>query len=264
MIAKAARFLALVPTRPTEAVDRLLAATQARWELRSEKRIAYKSCSALEACELISRSLGVDLLQWSREPASIEIESLVRKKWGEIQSYAPFRTAHNGDICLARTCYSLVRAIRPAVVVETGVCYGVTSSFVLQALHCNGAGSLHSIDLPPLESRADDFVGCLIPENLRSRWTLHRGTARRLLPSVLRETGPIDLFVHDSLHTYENMKMEFQLAWESLRPGGILIADDIQANAAFQELSNDRDAEASAVFAEEEKNVLCGVVIKRP
>ncbi len=263
MIAKAARFLALVPTRPTEAVDRFLAATQARWELRPEKHISYRSCGAREAFELISGSLAVDLFQFLHEPDLAEIENSVREKWNEIQPYAPLRTAHNGDISLARTCYCLVRAFRPAIVVETGVCYGVTSSFVLQGLHVNGLGALHSIDLPPLESRADEFVGGLIPSALRQRWTLHRGSSRRLLPSVLRDAGPIDCFIHDSLHTHENMKMEFRLAWASLRPGGILIADDIQGNTAFRDLSNAKDAALSAVFAEEEKKVLCGLLVKR-
>ena len=264
MIAKAARFLALVPVRPAEAVDRLLAATQARWELRSQQHIAYNSCATLEAFDRVGASLTVNLFQFLQEPALAEIESAVGEKWNHIRSYAPFRTAHNGDISLARACYCFVRALRPAVAVETGVCYGVTSSFVLQAMHYNAVGSLHSIDLPPLENRADDFVGGLIPVNLRRRWTLHRGSSRRLLPSLLRHAGPIDLFIHDSLHTRENMKMEFRLAWEYLRPGGILIADDIQGNATFRDLSNADDAGVSAVFAEEEKKVLCGLVVKRP
>jgi predicted O-methyltransferase YrrM len=123
-------------------------------------------------------------------------------------------------------------------------------------------GHLHSIDLPPLHSRADDFVGRFIPTGLRHRWTLHRGTSRRLLPPVLREIEPIDLFIHDSLHTKRNMQMEFDLAWKALRPGGVLIADDVQDNRAFECLSRTVQPALSLVFAEEGKNVLCGLMVK--
>src|SRR5260370_30423521 len=104
-------------------------------------------------------------------------------------SDAPFKSVHNGDFNLGRLCYATVRIKRPTVVVETGVCYGVTSSFILKALQVNGTGRLFSIDLPPLGDNADDFVGRLIPSELRSGWQLHRGSSRQVLPQVLSCVG---------------------------------------------------------------------------
>jgi predicted O-methyltransferase YrrM len=46
----------------------------------------------------------------------------------------------------------------------------------------------------------------------------------------------VDLFVHDSLHTYRNMRREFELVWPRLRTGGVILADDVERNRAFGEL----------------------------
>jgi len=44
--------------------------------------------------------------------------------------------------------YALVRLVQPTLVVETGVCDGFSSRFLLLAMQRNGQGTLHSIDLP--------------------------------------------------------------------------------------------------------------------
>ena len=44
--------------------------------------------------------------------------------------------------------YRLLRELQPRVAVETGVCNGVSTAFLLLALEDNGEGALHSIDLP--------------------------------------------------------------------------------------------------------------------
>jgi predicted O-methyltransferase YrrM len=175
---------------------------------------------------------------------------------------APFGVFHNGDTLLAQLCYGVVRAMRPKTVAETGVCYGVTSAHLLAALGGNGEGHLYSIDLPPLGKNNDDYVGWLVPDELRKRWTLRRGTSRRLLRPMLKELGNIDLFVHDSLHTYNNMKMEFESVWPHLPPGGVLIADDIEGNAAFQEVTRRGDVAFHAAVRELGKDSLAGILIK--
>jgi predicted O-methyltransferase YrrM len=174
---------------------------------------------------------------------------------------APFKAIHSADVALARCCYAACRALKPDVVVETGVAYGVTSAFLLQALNENGQGRLASIDLPPLGPNADQFAGIAVPMRLRGRWRLHRGVTKRLLPGLLDETGPVDLFVHDSLHTYRNMRWEFETVWPHLGDGGMVIADDVQGNPAFKELRN-HSLSSWHVFQEADKSSLFGVAIK--
>jgi predicted O-methyltransferase YrrM len=263
MIAKALKFAALVPKRPTEALDRLSAVVQSRREAHDSHPVKYDPCGFRDALLALGRAIKTDLLGFLAEPQLSDIESAIEANWMTLSLNGPFQAAHNADAGLGRLCYCLTRAIRPMNVVETGVCYGVTSSFALQALDCNSKGHLHSIDLPPLRDDADRFVGRLIPGSLRDRWSLHRGSSRRLLAPLLKSIGTIDMFIHDSLHTYRNMKMEMSLAWKVMRPGGVLIADDVQGNRAFQELTESVAPTCSIVLAEQSKSALCGVLVKR-
>ena len=191
--------------------------------------------------------------------------SLVEKKVAHgisaLPSQAPFPLFHNGDFGLARLCYLLVRVTQPSTVVETGVCYGVTSAFLLQALRVNGAGCLHSIDLPPLAKTGDEFVGTLVPEDLRPGWRLHRGRSVDLLPDLARALRQIDFFLHDSLHTYRNMSQEFETVTPFLAPQAIVVADDVQGNSAFVDWVSRSRTAYSAVLREHSKPTLLGLAM---
>ena len=163
----------------------------------------------------------------------------------------PFPIAHNAAPSLARLCYVLCRALRPAVVLETGVAYGVSSSFITKALALNGHGELHSVDRAPVRPGVESYIGALVPDELRSRWTLHRGTSRRLLPRLLPELEGLALFVHDSQHTYRNVSWELRTVMPHLtRPAAVLV-DDVAANRAFEDWVERSRPAVSAVVAEE-------------
>ncbi len=57
-------------------------------------------------------------------------------------------------------------------------------------------------------------------------------------PKLLTESGEVDLFIHDSEHTYQNMMFEFHTVWPYLRKGGLLLSDDIDWNQAFKEFAD--------------------------
>lgn len=134
--------------------------------------------------------------------------------------------------------YATVRAVCPDIVVETGIANGVSSAHLLLALHKNGRGTLHSIEvgdstyLPPGHE-----PGWIVPDWLRSRWQVHIGDSKQLLPELLRDLQSIDLFAHDSLHTYDHMMFEFEQAYPHVRPGGVLVADDALWNESFRDFS---------------------------
>jgi predicted O-methyltransferase YrrM len=111
-------------------------------------------------------------------------------------------------------------------VVETGVCYGVSSSYILEALDQNGAGELYSIDLgnTPGEPPNDFFV----PPRLKRRWHLILDDAKQALPRLLAQLGKIDLFHHDSLHTYDHMTWEYEAALPHLSRRGVLSSHDVR------------------------------------
>ena len=59
------------------------------------------------------------------------------------------------------------------------------------------------------------------------------GPSQSILPGLLKELPPLDIFIHDSLHTYSHMMLEFETVFPHLRPGGFLLADDAMWNNAF-------------------------------
>jgi predicted O-methyltransferase YrrM len=259
---KALRLLSLLLRHPAEFYDRLAAIIAVRLESTGDKRPVYRIADMDSAIRALETYAGPPWSFWFSEPALADVGERVREEQARIPSDAPFGAFHNGDLVLSRFCYGVTRVLRPKVVIETGVCYGVTSAHVLQALYLNKQGYLHSIDLPPLGKNADAYVGRFVPADLRSRWILHRGTSRRLLPFILKQVPSVDLFIHDSLHTYGNMSMEFAIAWPALARGGILISDDVQGNAAFLELSQNKDVSHSIVINTRDNQSLLGVAVK--
>jgi len=134
--------------------------------------------------------------------------------------------------------YAAVRALAPDCIVETGVANGVSSLYLLLALRKNGRGQLHSIGLADPAFLPPGKDPCwLVPEWLRPTWQVHLGDAREILPRLLAQLGKIEIFIHDSLHTYEHMLWEFEAAYPHLRSGGLLFSDDALWNNAFYDFA---------------------------
>jgi len=256
---RVARILALLPKRPIDVYDRLSLSVANRSERLREAPVyeANQWHDVLEALEVLFAEPVDNVLH---DPAFHKLEETVRDRIGTLPENAPWSQRHNADFTFATACFLLCRVLKPNIVIETGVAYGVSSSFMLQALEMNGRGTLHSIDLPPsIEDNAVPYVGYLIPEHLKPRWELHRGTSKRVLPPLLAQLGQVDMFVHDSLHTYRNMLWEFQTVTPCLPPEAALIADDIGGNPAFLEWVTDADPVFRAVVHEEDKAGMFGI-----
>lgn len=160
---------------------------------------------------------------------------------------------------IAKHYYAVTRSIQPEKVIETGVCNGVSTLAVLFALSKNKSGQLYSIDYPfradeSLEEfrretfeeyggaaiPADKNPGWIIPEELRVRWDLRVGKSQRELPELISDLGGVELFIHDSEHSHPCMMFEYELAYEWLDQGGIILSDDIMWNDAFNIFTNVR------------------------
>ena len=139
----------------------------------------------------------------------------------------------------AAELYAVVRAMKPGVIVETGVASGLSSAHILRALAANGAGTLHSIDLPNVQQGSvlpeGRTSGWIVPDSLRGRWKLHIGDTRELLPGLLGTLGRVDIFLHDSDHSYEAMSFEFEQAFPRLEYGGLLMSDDTHLHTAWDD-----------------------------
>jgi predicted O-methyltransferase YrrM len=182
-------------------------------------RMAEYEPRALPLDEAIARITGATVAASRRA-----VEAAPRPSGGAHKAIPPW---HDGTVELAATVYALARLRHPRTVVETGVARGVTSAAILQALAENGAGRLHSLDLPGLGAGYREQVGAAVPAALRERWDLHFGPSAVKLGGILRAAAPVDLFIHDSAHTYRNMRWEFEQAARHLAPGGIIVSDDV-------------------------------------
>ncbi|MBO0684766.1 MAG: class I SAM-dependent methyltransferase [Candidatus Dormibacteraeota bacterium] len=174
------------------------------------------------------------------------------------------RGCNDADAKLGRLAWCLTRHLRPQRVVETGVGRGFTTSVLLEALERNGAGHLWSIDLrPTVERGRQTEVGVVVPERLRGRWTLLRGSSRRRLPGLLAELGGVDLFLHDSLHTSRNMRFELEQAWAGLGARAAALVDDVHLNHATGRFLQDHQEASAVLSAADDGKVLIGCLARR-
>jgi len=178
-----------------------------------------------------------------------------------------FSFGHAGDFDLY-ILYVLIKMIKPEVVVETGVASGRSSMAVLLALKENQKGRLYSIDLPLFyegenpetyithegNQEFKGFVpqgkqpGWLIPDDLRERWELILGDSNQELPKLFERFAKVDLFYHDSDHSYETMIFEFRKAWPLIPEGGFLLSDDIKWNNSFEDFKAEVDYKFEARY----------------
>lgn len=149
----------------------------------------------------------------------------------------PYPTEYSLDDNSGLFLYLLCKTIKPDKIVETGVAYGLSSMYILQALKENNKGTLYSIDSVFSPWQSKEMIGAAIPRDLRDRWEFVFGSSAEKLKDILYNLNHVDIFFHDSLHTYKNMLFEFETAWPFITKDGFLISDDIGDNNAFYDFT---------------------------
>jgi predicted O-methyltransferase YrrM len=198
-----------------------------------DRRVETESRAAIGVYEPTPGWLEVLHAHLNVQPCRQEPEFC--EAWGQIESGAgELRVeSHDGDRAFARALWCMARHCDARRVVETGVARGVSSGILLQAIDDREDAHLWSVDLPLLSEEWAELLGTAIPQGLRDQWTYLRGPSKRVLPRLLRRIRPIDLFVQDSRGTLATAGFEFRVAWEALRPGGVLIANSVDRSVAF-------------------------------
>ena len=184
-----------------------------------------------------------------------EINTFLREANNVTKEFEAFAKSQNFIGVRLLDCsvlYTIVRALKPKTIVETGVSNGVSSRCILEALKRNEYGTLYSIDLPIEISLAvihpNKEIGWVVPNRLKQRWKLIFGDSKVLLSKVLSEHSEIDIFLHDSYHTYDFMTFEFKLAWKYLSDKGILLSHDINVNDAFEDFKKEVNPAYTTTF----------------
>ena len=124
--------------------------------------------------------------------------------------------------------YALVRALKPKVVVETGVDKGLGTCVLAAALLKNRAegheGHLYATDIDP-------SAGFLFADPYAQVGKIVYGDSITTLQAM---TEPIDLFIADSAHTAEYERGEYDTVRSRLSPHAVVISDNAHVT---QELS---------------------------
>lgn len=163
--------------------------------------------------------------------------------------------------------YILIKKLKPKVIIETGCNVGFSSSFIALAVKENNNDcKFYTIDASEkLANRWEDLglytlskqrrqeinmkrlcamlppkVLSIVPPDLREHIIFIEGLSKDVLPPLLQKHQEIDIFFHDSEHSYRNMMRECGTVLPYLKKGGYILAHDINLNSAFNRLFADK------------------------
>jgi len=234
----------------------------ARWleTKRHRKRDYAPHLRSIQEAISITTDVGPESLSsvWASSPLQQIREKISARRSASRKSAIP--QASDGSWTLGEIMYLVCRILSPSIVIETGVGFGITSAYILQAMEDNGTGVLHSIEFADLWFGYRESVGSAVDPSDRSHWRLHFGPSEAILPALLGSIGGVDIFLHDSSHTYRDMLIEYSTIWPRLRPGGLLISDDVDGCDAFIEFAEGRGS--FAVVPQDTKRHLIGMLHK--
>ena len=203
---------------------------------------------------------NLSLSELEKLEAHVELNLKKLKKEKYPSKKKPYPTDYSINSDSRKFLYHLCRILKPNNIIETGVAYGISSSYILQALEDNKFGKLYSIDSIFRPWQTKEMIGSIIPKKLKSKWELIIGKSTEKLENVLIEINDLDIFIHDSSHTYENMMFEFNIIFKKIKKNGIIISDDIIDNDAFYDFASSNDVKKYVIKVEGNQGL--GIIIK--
>ena len=155
----------------------------------------------------------VDVIR--RYIAELEADESLREHLERQAVVSPRRGLTDRRVRYARRAgwYALVRACRPEHVVETGTDKGLGTCVLAAAVMKNERGRVTTID-------TNEASGSLLGGSYADVVDFRIGDSVALLPKV----DPVDLFIHDSLHTAEHEAAELDAV--SLTAAALALSDN--------------------------------------
>jgi hypothetical protein len=156
--------------------------------------------------------------------------------------------------------YQLVKNSNAKHNLETGVAYGWSSLAILLAIKQRENALLISNDMPYINMGNDDYVGCVVPEDLKSKWQLQRLPDIKGIPLALRKfNNSIDFCHYDSDKSYTGRMWASPLLWNALNKCSFFVVDDINDNLAFKHFCESVDRTPLII---EHAGKYVGVIVK--
>ena len=252
-------------TNPKRGADILTALQQSQYDNKQDVHTySIDATNVVEFLKIIFPSYEYTLNELKRQTADLEqhftdfFSGLGKEDYPSKKKPYPVSYSLNDQSGLL--LYAICKTIKPDKIIETGVAYGLSSSYILKALDENNKGTLYSIDATFKPWESEQMIGSAIPKNLRNRWKLAFGTSSEKLAPLLKSLGTIDIFFHDSLHTYKNMIFEYETAWPYIKDEGLLFSDDILVNNAFYDFNQNKKTKSFILSSN--TNSSFGVLLK--
>jgi Methyltransferase domain len=195
------------------------------------ENFTYDLANEDELVGLVSASLGAD---------AHEIRGYVAEAKSDTTFHAGLRRRARRRLDVKRRplfgrrlgWYAIARALKPEVIVETGIHAGLGSALLLQAVATNiregHPGQVISVDIDPR-------AGWLVDNALRLYWRPVYGSTFDVLVPALDGLS-VGMIVHDSEHTYECESFEFAAAVRHAAPTIALISDNAHATSALRDV----------------------------
>ena len=101
--------------------------------------------------------------------------------------------------------------------------------------------------MPFWGTKHEDKIGCVIPQEMRSKWRLIRLPDRDSIPKFVRQKSFFDLCHYDSDKSYNGKMWALPKLWRMIKKGGVLICDDINDNLAFKHFCESQNIEPIVV-----------------
>ncbi|MDX6414565.1 MAG: hypothetical protein QOH23_1975 [Gaiellaceae bacterium] len=153
--------------------------------------------------------------------------------------------------------HELAKAFRPTTCLELGTAYGISTLYLLAGME---KGRVVTVEGDPV--RRDSALRTFGRHRLASRVDSVAGWFPQVIPDALaRIDGPLDMVFEDGPHTADVTLAAFLAVIDRVKPGGILVFDDIYHNAgnepAWHEIASHPLIAASA-----ELNARQGICVK--
>lgn len=172
-------------------------------------------------------------------PEGALLAELDRDTWGNVL-YPRMLSGH----LQGQVLRMFVGMVRPSTVLEVGTYTGYSALCMAEAMPAGGM--LHTIDVnPELEDMVRSYIG---RSGMQQRITFHVGDAREVIPAI---SGTFDLVFIDA--DKENYAQYFDLVIGRMRPGGVIIADNVLWSGKVTGDPEKMDAETRGLHAFNQK-----------
>ena len=226
-------------------------------QTESARQLAQKWCreKAISAEEAVSSITGRNMAMLQQE-----FDEVLKNAQQDAEK-CPVPMGGAGDIDLL---YNLGEHIQANRIIETGVAYGWSSLAILLSLQNRPGAKLISSDMPYAKLGNEDYVGCVVPKDMKKHWKLIRLPDRQALPQAIAELGEVDMCHYDSDKSYRGKKWAYPLLWSALKKEGIFVSDDIGDDFAFRDFTQQIGKEPVIVrsYADERVEKYVGILVK--